>query len=288
MKIRFIINPISGTGKQKGIEDVIKRYLVFSYDIVYTKKCGDATILSKKAIKDKKDIVIAVGGDGTVSECSKALIGSNVAIGVIPCGSGNGFAYHIGMKKDIKKAILQLNISRLRTIDSCTANDEKFVNVSGIGFDAHIANLFANNRKRGFLNYLKLIIKELSYQPEYYKIEYNNTKKEVKAYLIAFANTSQYGNDFEISPFAKLDDGLIDFVIVKVFSKWKIPFFLLKVAKGKVHLSKNVEIIKSKEMSIESKNRLVHLDGEPKELKSPIVVKVKPRTLKIFSPNGKK
>jgi len=288
MKIRFIINPISGIGKQKGIEDVIKRYLVFSYDIVYTKKCGDATILSKKAIKDKKDIVIAVGGDGTVSECSKALIGSNVAIGVIPCGSGNGFAYHIGMKKDIKKAILQLNISTLKTIDSCTANDERFVNVSGIGFDSHIANLFANNKKRGLFNYLKLIIKELSYQPEYYKIEYNNTKKEVKAYLIAFANTSQYGNDFEISPFAKLDDGLIDFVIVKVFSKWKIPFFLLKVAKGKVHLSKNVEIIKSKEMSIESKNRLVHLDGEPKELKSPIIVKVKPRTLKIFSPNGKK
>ena len=288
MKIRFIINPISGIGKQKGIEDVIKRYLVFSYDIVYTKKCGDATILSKKAIKDKKDIVIAVGGDGTVSECSKALIGSNVAIGVIPCGSGNGFAYHIGMKRDIKKAILQLNISTLKTIDSCTANDERFVNVSGIGFDAHIANLFANNKKRGLFNYLKLIIKELSYQPEYYKIEYNNTKKEVKAYLIAFANTSQYGNDFEISPFAKLDDGLIDFVIVKVFSKWKIPFFLLKVAKGKVHLSKNVEIIKSKEMSIESKNRLVHLDGEPKELKSPIIVKVKPRTLKIFSPNGKK
>jgi YegS/Rv2252/BmrU family lipid kinase len=288
MKIRFIINPISGIGKQKGIEDVIKRYLVFSYDIVYTKKCGDATILSKKAIKDKKDIVIAVGGDGTVSECSKALIGSNVAIGVIPCGSGNGFAYHIGMKRDIKKAILQLNISTLKTIDSCTANDERFVNVSGIGFDSHIANLFANNKKRGLFNYLKLIIKELSYQPEYYKIEYNNTKKEVKAYLIAFANTSQYGNDFEISPFAKLDDGLIDFVIVKVFSKWKIPFFLLKVAKGKVHLSKNVEIIKSKEMSIESKNRLVHLDGEPKELKSPIVVKVKPRTLKIFSPNGKK
>ena len=288
MKIRFIINPISGIGKQKGIEDVIKRYLVFSYDIVYTKKCGDATILSKKAIKDKKDIVIAVGGDGTVSECSKALIGSNVAIGVIPCGSGNGFAYHIGMKRDIKKAILQLNISTLKTIDSCTANDERFVNVSGIGFDSHIANLFANNKKRGLFNYLKLIIKELSYQPEYYKIEYNNTKKEVKAYLIAFANTSQYGNDFEISPFAKLDDGLINFVIVKAFSKWKIPFFLLKVAKGNVHLSKNVEIITSKEMSIESKNRLVHLDGEPKELKSPIVIKVKPKTLKIFSPNGEK
>ena len=288
MKIRFITNPISGTRKQKGIEDLIKKYLAFSYDIVYTQKGGDATMLSQKAIKDRIDIVVAGGGDGTVSECAKALTGSNVAIGVIPCGSGNGFAYHLGMEKDIKKAILQLNTSIISTIDSCTANEEKFVNVSGIGFDAHISNLFANNRKRGFFNYLKLIIKELSYQPKRYKIEYNNTKREVKSYLIAFANASQYGNDFEISPFAKLDDGLIDFVIVKAFSKWKIPFFLLKVAKGKVHLSKNVEIIKSKEMSIESKNRLVHLDGEPKELKSPIVIKVKPRTLKIFSPNGEK
>ena len=243
MKIRFITNPISGTGKQKGIEAVIKKYLTFSYDIVYTQKGGDATMLSQKAIKDRIDIVVAVGGDGTVNECAKALIGSNVAMGVIPCGSGNGFAYHLGMEKDIKKAILQLNTSIISTIDSCTANEEKFVNVSGIGFDAHIANLFANNSKRGFVNYLRLIIKELSYQPKRYKIEYNNTKREVKSYLIAFANASQYGNDFEISPFAKLDDGLIDFVIVKAFTKWKIPFFLLRVAKGKVHLSKNVEII---------------------------------------------
>ncbi len=288
MKIRFIINPIAGTKKQKGIESVIKKHLVFSYDIVYTQKSGDATILSQKAIKDRVDIVIAVGGDGTVNECAKALIGSNVVLGVIPCGSGNGFAYHLGMEKDIKKAILQLNTSIIITIDSCTANEERFVNVSGIGFDAHIAKLFANKSKRGFINYLKLIIKELSYQPKHYKIEYNNIKREVKAYLIAFANTSQYGNDFEISPSAKLDDGLIDFVIIKAFAKWKIPFFLLRIAKGKVHLSKNVEIIKTKEMIIESENRLVHLDGESQELKNPIVVKVKPKTLKIFSPNGKK
>ena len=105
MKIRFIINPISGTGKQKGKEAVIKKHLAFSYDIVYTQKSGDATMLSQKAIKDRIDIVVAVGGDGTVNECAKALIGTNTALGVVPCGSGHGFAYHIGMEKEVKNAI---------------------------------------------------------------------------------------------------------------------------------------------------------------------------------------
>ena len=104
MKIRFIINPISGTGKQKGIENLIAKNLSnFDYTIVYTKESGSATEISRKAIEDKIDIVVAVGGDGTVNECAKAVIGTDTALGVIPCGSGNGFAYHIGMEKNIEQ-----------------------------------------------------------------------------------------------------------------------------------------------------------------------------------------
>ena len=102
MKIRFIINPISGTGKQKGIEKLIEKNVSFSYDVFYTRKARDATLLSKEAIDEKIDVVIAVGGDGTVNECAKALVNSNTALGVIPSGSGNGFAYHIGMKKRLQ------------------------------------------------------------------------------------------------------------------------------------------------------------------------------------------
>jgi diacylglycerol kinase family enzyme len=97
MKIRFIVNPISGTGKQRGIEEVIEEYTDFEYDIVFTNKSGDATRLSQIAIDEKIDVVIAVGGDGTVNECAKAIIGSKTALGVIPCGSGNGFAFHFGI-----------------------------------------------------------------------------------------------------------------------------------------------------------------------------------------------
>jgi YegS/Rv2252/BmrU family lipid kinase len=287
MKIRFIINPISGTGKQKGIEDHIKKYLN-NYDIVYTKKSGDATILSQNAIKDKVDVVIAVGGDGTVNECSKALIGSNTALGVIPCGSGNGFAYHLGMKRTTEEAIKQLKDTSIQSIDTCTANSTPFVNVSGIGFDAHIANLFLTLTDRGFLNYVRLVFKELSYKAKEYTITYNDTTRKVKAFMISFANASQYGNDAKISPLADIQDGLIDFVILKEFPKWKIPFLLIQIMKGKAHLSKHIEIIQAKKMEIIADNTLLHLDGEPYKAENPIRIELIPKSLKILMPNGKK
>ena len=287
MKIKFIINPISGTGKQKGIEDTIAKHLD-NYDIVYTQKSGDATRLSSEAVRDDIDAVVAVGGDGTVNECLIGLVNSNTALGVIPCGSGNGFAYHIGMDRTVEKSIVQLKNAKIETIDSCTANSTPFVNVSGIGFDAHISSLFAGLKERGFINYVKLILKELSYKPQEYTIQYDGLERKIKAYMISFANASQYGNNARISPMADLQDGLLDFVIVKDFPKWRIPFFLLKVVRGKTHFSKYVEIIQSKHMKISANNTLLHLDGEPYKAKNPVEIQLLPKSLKILMPNGKK
>ena len=286
MKIKFIINPISGTGKQKGIEQYIAKHFD-NYEIVRTKKGGDATELSKQAIEQKFDAVIAVGGDGTVNECAKALIGSNTALGVIPCGSGNGFAFHNGMNRNIEKAIIQLKNATVKTIDSCTANGMPFVNVSGIGFDAHIAHLFTNLTNRGFSNYIKLIYKELQYKAKDYTLNYDGKTEQVNAILISFANASQYGNNFQISPNAKTDDGLIDFVIVKDFARWKVPQFLLKVATGKAHLSKFVRIIQTDKMTITSCEKIIHVDGEPTATNTTLEIKIVPKSLKILVPNGK-
>ena len=287
LKIRFIINPISGTGKQKGIEKFMIKHLE-NFEIIYTQKAGDATRISKEAANDNIDAIIAVGGDGTVNECLNALVNTNTALGVIPCGSGNGFAYHIGMERNIEKAVIQLKNTKIEVIDSCTANGFPFVNVSGIGFDSHIANLFLTLTKRGFVNYVKLVIRELSYKAKEYTINYNNIERKVKAYIIAFANASQYGNDAKISPMANFQDGLLDFVILKEFPKWKIPFFLLKVATGKAHLSRYVEIIQCQKMTISAENTLLHLDGEPFKARNPIEVTILPKSLKILMPNGKK
>lgn len=287
MKIRFIINPISGTGKQKNIEQYIAKHLE-NYEIVYTKKVGDASRLSKEAVLNNINVVVAVGGDGTINECLSGLINSDTALAVIPCGSGNGFAYHIGMKRKIEQAILQLKNTRIEQIDSCSVNGKPFINVAGIGFDAHIANLFNGLRKRGFVNYVKLILKELRYKPQKYILSYNGTQKKVNAYLIAFANASQYGNDAKISPLSDINDKLLDFVIVKYFPRWRIPIFLLKVVMGRTHLSKYVEIIQSQKMKIIAKDTLLHIDGEPYKTKNPIEIKLLPESLKILIPNEKK
>ena len=287
MKIRFIINPISGTGKQKGIEKYITKYIK-DFEIVHTKKSGDATIISNNAAKENIDVVIAVGGDGTVNECLKSLVNTNTALGVIPCGSGNGFAYHVGMQSNIEKAVKQLNNSRIETIDSCTANGFPFVNVSGIGFDAHIADLFLTLKVRGVFSYVKLIISELSYNAKEYSIFYNNIERKVKAYMIDFANASQFGNNAKISPRSDFQDGLIDFVIVNNFPKWKIPIILFMLLSGRLHLSKHVEIIQCEKMTIRTENTNLHLDGEPIKLSNPVVVTILPKSLKILMPNEKK
>ena len=287
MKIRFIINPISGTGKQKGIEKYIVKYIK-DFEIVHTKKSGEATIISKNAAKENIDVVVAVGGDGTVNECLKGLVNTNTALGVIPCGSGNGFANHVGMQSNIEKAVKQLNNSRIETIDSCTANGFPFVNVSGIGFDAHIADLFLTLKVRGVFSYVKLIISELSYKAKEYSIFYNNIERKVKAYMIDFANASQFGNNAKISPRSDFQDGLIDFVIVNNFPKWKIPVILFMLLSGRLHLSKHVEIIQCEKMTIRSENTNLHLDGEPIKLSNPVVVTILPKSLKILMPNEKK
>ena len=148
-----------------------------------------------------------------------------------------------------------------------------------------IAKIFATTEIRGFYSYIKICLKELSYKAQEYEIEYNNTKRKIKAYAIVFANTSQYGNDARIAPNAKIDDGLIDFVIINKFPSWQIPYFLYKVLKGKVLQNKNVEIILSKEMKISSIKPFAHLDGEIKYFTNPLNVKISDKKLKILVPN---
>ena len=290
MKTKFIVNPIAGTGKQNNIEKSILKYIdknIFDFDIEYTVKSNHATEISKKAVKEKYDLVVAVGGDGTASECAIGLIGSKTAMAIIPCGSGNGFAYHFNIKRNVEDALLQLNDNKIKFIDSCQANKLNFINVSGIGFDAHIASLFAKNKKRGFYSYIKLTLKEIFYKAKLYKIEYEGIKREVRAFAIVFANASQYGNDARIAPNAKEDNGLIDFVIIKKFPHWKIPLFLIDVMNGKTHLNKNVAIIRTKKMKIESDLPMVQLDGEIKNLSNPIEIKSIHKNFKVFVPNEK-
>ena len=231
MKIKFIVNPVSGKGKQKGIEDSIKKNLdskKYEYSVRFTERQGHAKELCKQAITDGYEAVIAVGGDGTVNEIASECIGKDTVLGIIPAGSGNGFAYHLGMKKNIKASILQLNNATIKIVDSCTANSMPFVNVSGIGFDAHIAHLFSKMSVRGFTSYVRLVLKEcVLYPSKNYTIKFDNQERKVNAFLISWANSSQFGNNAVISPESEIDDGYFEICIVKKLPRIFIPILLL-------------------------------------------------------------
>ncbi len=290
MKIRFIINPISGGGKHKHIIELLEKHIDtkrFDYDYVFTERSKHATELSKKAADENIDVVVAVGGDGTMHECAKGVLGSKTALAVLPCGSGNGFALHFKMESDLEKAIAQLNSCKFRSIDSCTANGMPFFNVSGVGFDAHIANLFATTNVRGFMTYVKLVLRECAFYPaQTYTLEYDGKTETHEAVIISWANATQFGNNAQISPDSIVDDGLIDICVLKDFNRLKVPLLLYRLFTERIQHSKYMKIIRTKSVKISCQNGISHLDGESVDLGSNIRIDTIPKSLNIFVPHG--
>ncbi|MES2139150.1 MAG: YegS/Rv2252/BmrU family lipid kinase [Bacteroidota bacterium] len=287
-KICFIVNPISGVGRQKVIEKLIDQHLnrtLFDYEIVYTKAAKHATELAKLAVADNFNIVVAVGGDGSVNEVARGLIGSSTAMAIMPAGSGNGFARHMEIPLDLKKAMNIINIAKEASVDTIQLNNETFINVAGVGFDAHIGWEFAKFGKRGFSSYLKVIIREFpKFKVQDYELIINGIPHHKKAFLISFANGSQWGNNAHIAPLADVADGLMDIAILKNFSFWNVISIAYKLFGKTIHLSPHLETIKTKEVLIKQTNTIAHIDGEPIEVGNSISVKVNPLSLRVIIP----
>lgn len=287
-KICFIVNPVSGIGRQKVIEKLIDQLLdrtVFEYEIQYTKAAKHATELAKDAASRNFDIVVAVGGDGSVNETAKGLIGTKTAMAIIPAGSGNGLARHLKIPIDLKKAMDVINSGTITTVDSIRFNDETFVNVAGIGFDAHIGWEFAKFGKRGFSSYLKVIMREFpKYKARKYELEIDGKTIYPEAFLISFANGSQWGNNAYIAPTADISDGIMDIAILKNFKFMSALSIGYRLFKGSLHESAHLEIIKAKEVKVKQPSTIAHIDGEPIEIGNEILIKVVPSSLNVIIP----
>ncbi|MCK9205271.1 MAG: diacylglycerol kinase family lipid kinase [Bacteroidales bacterium] len=288
-RILFIVNPISGIGKQKGIEGALEQGIDkarFDYQVVYTEKPGHATELSRKAAEEGMDIVVAVGGDGTVNETATGLVGAETALGIIPTGSGNGLARHLGIPMKIKQAVEIINQAKTMKIDTATLNDQVFVNVAGVGFDAYIARKFASSGKRGFSTYFKVTANAYKdYKPHKYTLTIDGKVVRRRALLISFANSSQFGNNASIDPKASLDDGFIDVCIVRKIPFWKTGFLAPLLFIKKFDQTRYEEIIPAKEAHlIWKKGKSIHVDGDPKKMGKELVMKVNPLSLKVVTP----
>ncbi len=288
-KIVFIVNPISGVFRKDNISDLIEKHLdhsKFIYSVVLTERQGHATEICRERASNGTNIVVAVGGDGSVNEIARGLVGTETVLGIIPAGSGNGLAHHLKIPLSFKKAIDIINQEKVIKIDTGSINDRLFVSIAGIGFDGLVAARFAQNKRRGFLSYLR-IVTELypRYRPRKYRIFYDGKSIKTKALLIAFANSDQFGYHTSIAPEAQIDDGLLDIIIVQKPMMIEIPFIASLLYWRKIDSSKHIEIFKASELLIKTKKkRWVNIDGEAHRPSKKLYIKVHPQSLNILVP----
>ncbi|HMI04433.1 MAG TPA: diacylglycerol kinase family protein [Pedobacter sp.] len=287
--ILFIINPISG-GKDKmkipGLIDATLDRSKFNPNFSFTEYIGHASEIAEEASGKNFDIIVAVGGDGTINEIATKVMQQHKILGIIPFGSGNGLARFLKIPMNTVKAIEVINHQHTLLIDTGKFNDKHFFNMAGMGFDAHISSVFAGNKSRGLTGYLRLGLKEvLDYKAQVYHLNIDGVDYVKKAFVISLANSSQYGNNAHISPAASITDGLLDVCIVKEFPMYKLPLLGYEMVRGITNRSDLVEIIRGKQIKITRENDdAIHIDGEPFFMGKEIAASIAPLSLKIITP----
>lgn len=288
-RVIFIVNPKSGIFSKESIVETISSSLdthKYAFDIEFTERSGHAIEISRHYAGSGSDIIVAVGGDGSVNEVAQSLVGTEVALGIIPGGSGNGLAHFLKIPLNHRKAIDVINNGRIDKIDTGSINGHFFVSIAGIGFDGLVARRFSKENFRGFMAYLKVVAEVYpGYKPKKYTLHFNGQTIKTRALFIAFANSDQFGFQAAIAPDAKIDDGLLDITIMQKPPLMEIPLLAGLLYWRKIDKSKFIHIYKASEVIVKTrKNRWVNIDGEPKKPGKKLEVKVHPRSLNLLMP----
>jgi diacylglycerol kinase (ATP) len=284
----FIINPSSGTTIGKNPEAVVSviEAVSKSYDasthIVYTEKKNHATALVSEHIRTQKwAAVVAVGGDGTVNEVAKGLVNQYVPLGILPLGSGNGLARHLGLPIALEASLHRLFQGSSITIDSAELNGIPYFCTAGVGFDAHVGQQFGQQKRRGLATYVSVSLKSYwHYKPQNYRLN----GEEITLFSLSFANAGQFGNNAWIAPQANIQDGLLDVCMVKPFPWWYGTEFCYNMFSKSLKPSPYLSYLSIREVVVECNTPpIVHFDGEPIQLDTNrIEVKVKPMSLQVI------
>ena len=275
----YLVNPISGTYKKEDIKQLIQDLTTaqnIPFEIMPTNASGNYDFLKDKINEEQITDLIIVGGDGTVNQ----IVGSiykyvDVNYGIIPVGSGNGLAYAAGIPRKPKDAIQYVFTGTPKFVDAFTMNDKFSCMLSGVGFDAQVAQDFAISGTRGLLTYTQQsLLNFFKAQPYQFEITVDDFTFFTESYFISIANGNQFGNNVTIAPQANLSDGLLDIVIVQKMSKAKLPFAVLQQIRGNNKLqalvneinTQNVLYFQTQSLSIRNiKHAPLHIDGEPTE-----------------------
>ena len=287
--ILAIINPVSGTGSKDKIPRLIDTVIDHEKNdvsIIMTEYAGHATEIAAQAVADGIDVVVAIGGDGTVNEVGSALCGTDTALAIVPCGSGNGLARHLRIPMNASRALQVLNNGVTGSFDYCTVNDKPFFCTCGMGFDAAVSNKFSNEGTRGFITYIKTTLTEFfKYKAQDYIIDIDGTRHEERAFVIACCNAAQYGNNAYIAPRATMQDGLLDVTVLHGFSFVQSPLIGARLFFRSLDKDRHVSIFRGKHVVIERKNDdVMHIDGDPMIMPAKLVIKIVSKGIHILVP----
>ena len=289
--IAFIINPISGSKETQNAKRKLPKLIMQTLDmeqwlpnIVFTEYAGHATELAHQYARMGFDAVVAVGGDGTVNEVARGLKDTNTALGILPMGSGNGFARHLNIPIRPQKALEMINHSEPINVDYGLANGRLFVSTCGTGFDAVVADNFAGSNKRGFMTYLQNTLKvAFSYQPQTYHIVGDGLDVTHKAFLITFANANQWGYEAMIAPKASVQDGKMDIMLMSSHAILGSASLALRLFTGSIDNSYFMDTIRAKEITLEREEVApFHIDGDPVEMDKDIHIKIVADGMKVL------
>lgn len=288
-RIAFIINPISGGIDKRDFPDQVRQYLdhdIFDHELFYTGSSAHNRQLAASCAGRGFDVIVAVGGDGTINNTAAHVAGTGILFGIVPQGSGNGLARHLGISSRVDEAISVINSLKSTSIDTGMANDSFFLNVAGVGFDAHVSRLFAVAPHRGFWQYAKITLREFNaYKARHYSLTLDGKTLEREAFILCAANGSQYGNNAYIAPFASVNDGLLEVTIIKPFNLLQAAALGFRMFNRSLPRSPLVEVLSCKHLSIrQAEPEVMNIDGEPVNGQRDIEIRVHSSSLKILVP----
>lgn len=286
-RILFIVNPISGRSSKDTVVGTIASHIDTSkYDVTirFSSYAGHATEIAEAAVKDGFDVVVAVGGDGTVNEVARALVKTDTALGIIPCGSGNGLARHLHIPMNVRKAVEIINEGTIDTIDSLSVNGMPCFCTAGVGYDAQVSAEYAKETSRGLATYVKKAVQGwLSYEPQEYIIETDTQVLKRKAVSITCANANQWGNEFHVAPKASLKDGLMDVTIIHPIHLKHAVSMPAQILGYSFDKNPDVECLKTRKVVVYSDEMFyLHVDGEYITRMQNVNILVCPTSLKIM------